>query len=147
MSRRSRGPGGGIGAAVSKRFRALDRRLHINQHGRSEWIWAIPIVGFLITFGLFVLQGQVIAGITPALYVPIGLLVAGVIGGMSVAYMAPEPDLGASDDGGSKPPPPDHDEPPDGWSRWLRTPSDRLPEEPPAPALEPREPVGSAGTR
>jgi hypothetical protein len=151
IRRRARGAGRGgprrrIGVAVSARFRAIDRRLHINHRGRSEWIWAVPIIGFLVTFGLFVVQGAVVSGVTPLLYVPIGLIVAGVIGGMSVAYMTPEPDHGGSDDGGSERRDPPPDPPRDGWAGWLRTPPDRLPDEP-EPALKerPREPAGAAG--
>jgi hypothetical protein len=137
-----------IGAAVSARFRALDRRLHIDHRGRSEWIWAVPIGGCLLTFALFAVQGTVVSGVTPALWVPVGMLIAGVIGGMSVAYMTPEPDSGQSDDGGStrRDPPPDH--PRDDWPSWLRTPPDQLPDEPGlAPDPDPREPVGAPGGR
>jgi hypothetical protein len=133
-----------IGAAIALRLRALDRRLHIDNRGRSEWIWAVPIAGCLATLVLFVLQGALISGTTPALYVPIGLLVAGVIGGMSVAYMTPEADQGGPDDGGSDPPPPAPEPPPGGWSGWLRTPDDQLSEE---PGPRRREPAGSAGSR
>ena len=116
-----------IGPAVSARFRALDRRLHIDHTGRSEWIWAVPICTFLATFALLVVQGAVISGTSPALYTPIALLVAAVIAGMSVAYMTPEaePD---DDDGGSPCRVPRT--PLDDWSRWIRESPDRLPEEP-----------------
>jgi hypothetical protein len=138
----------GIGSAVSARFRALDRRLHIDHRGRSEWIWAIPILGFLITFALFAVQGSMVSGTTPALWVPVGLLIAGVIGGMSVAYMTPEPDTGRSDDGGSSRRDPPPDTPHDDWSTWLRMPPDHLPDEPAgSPDSRPREPAGGAGPR
>jgi hypothetical protein len=148
MGRHSKRRTKGIGSAVSARFRALDRRLHIDHRGRSEWIWAVPIAGFLVTFALFAVQGSIVSGTTPALWVPVGLLIAGVIGGMSVAYMTPEPDTGRSDDGGSarRDPPPDR--PRDDWSRWLGTPPDQLPDEPgAAPDSRPREPVGGASAR
>jgi len=137
-----------LGEAVSARFRALDRRLHINHRGRSEWIWAIPILGFLGTFALFAVHGALISGISPAIWIPIGLFVAVVMSGMSVAYMTPEPEQGGSDDGGSARRAPVPGPPDDGWSEWLRTPPERLPPEPGTPAdKRPREPAGSPGPR
>lgn len=148
MRRHSRGRMVPIGARVSARFRALDRRLHIDHRGRSEWIWAVPIGGFLLTFALFALQGTVVSGVTPALWVPVGLLIAGVIGGMSIAYMTPEPDGGASDDGGSTRRDPPPDQPHDDWSSWLRRPPDELPDEPGrVPRAPAREPAATPGER
>ena len=148
MRRRSGRRAGPIGAAVSARFRALDRRLRIDHRGRSEWIWAVPIAGFLATFALFAVQGVVVSGVTPALWVPVGLLIAGVMGGMSVAFMTPEADGGGSDDGGSERRDPPPDRPHDGWSGWLRTPADQLPREPGrSPQRRPREPAGTHGSR
>ena len=44
----------GIGNAVSRRLRGLDRRLGIDHSDRSEWIWAIPLLTFVGTLSLFV---------------------------------------------------------------------------------------------
>lgn len=137
------------GDAVSARFRALDRCLHIDHAGRSEWIWAVPILGFLGTFALFIVQGAVISDTTPVLYTPVALLVAGVIAGLSIAYMRPEPDpADGSDDGGSERRGPESPRPLDDWSRWMREPPDRLPEEPaPAEATAPRRQECASGRR
>jgi hypothetical protein len=116
---------------VSAWFRGLDRRLHIDHGGRSEWIWAVPVLSFLGTLGLFVLQGAVISATSPALYIPLGLVLAAVMAGMSVAYMTPEPEAvdegrdGGSEFAGRRPP-----EPLDDWSRWMRDRPETLPEEP-----------------
>src|SRR6267143_768967 len=90
-----------IGRTVSARFRALDRRLHIDHTGRSEWIWAVPVLSFLGTFAL------------------IALLIAALIAGMSVAYMTPEAEP-ADDDGASARRAPRPPQPLDDWSRWMR---------------------------
>jgi hypothetical protein len=124
-----------ISAATSARFRALDRRLHIDHSGRSEWIWAVPFLTLAGTLGLVVVAGSVMSGTSPALYLPIGLLVGVLMAGMSVAYMTPadEDERGDEGDGGSRrqtsgpPAPIDH------WWRWLQEPhASRLPREPPS---------------
>lgn len=138
-----------LGDAVSARFRALDHRLRIDHSGRSEWIWAVPILGFLGTFALFVVQGAVVSDTTPVLYTPIALLVAGVMAGLSIAYMRPEADSAdGSDDGGSAPRGPESPRPLDDWSRWMREPPSRLPEEPaPVEEAAPRRPVCASRPR
>jgi hypothetical protein len=138
-----RRPARRLGDAVSRRLRALDHRLHIDHSGRSEWIWAVPVLGFLGTFALVIVQGAVISDTTPALYTPIALLIAGVIAGLSIAYMRPEADpADGSDDGGSEGRGPESPRPLDDWSRWMREPPDRLPEEPaPAEPASPRPAV------
>jgi len=116
-------------AATSSRFRALDRRLHIDHAGRSEWIWAVPILTFMGTLALVVVAGAVTSGAPMALYVPIGMIVGLLMAGMSVAYMTPEEDRGEDGDGGS---PLDRPRPPAplDWARWLqRTHAARLPRE------------------
>jgi hypothetical protein len=125
-----------LSAGTSGRFRALDRRLHIDHSGRSEWIWAVPILTFLGTLAMVVVAGAVTSGAPAAFYVPIGFIVGLLMAGMSVAYMTPAPDDGGSggEDGGggrgphtSQPP-----QPLDRWSGWLGEPS-RLPREPSPP--------------
>jgi len=127
--------GSRLSAAVSRRFRALDRRLHIDHRGRSEWIWAAPIGTLVGTFGLVVAVGVVTAGVSAALYVPIGLILAVLTAGMSVAYMTPEPDSPGDDrgDGGSghEPEPGPAPRPLD-WALWL-------PDEPSPHGGAPRE--------
>lgn len=125
-----------IAERVSRRFRALDRRLHIDHRGRSEWIWAVPILTFAGSFTLVALVGAITAGVTPALYVPMGLIIAAATAGMSIAYMTPEPDAPGDDhrdDGGqhARGPRPQPTLPRQGWARWLR--QNDLPPEPAAP--------------
>jgi len=130
-----------VGERVSGRFRALDRRLHIDHHGRSEWIWAVPILSFAGSFVLVALVGAITAGVSPSLYVPMGLIIAAATAGMSIAYMTPEPDAPGDpgdDDGGQheRPPHPPPSPPRQGWAHWLRDWRERdteLPDEPPAP--------------
>lgn len=124
-----------VSGGTSARLRALDRRLHIDHRGRSEWIWAAPVFTFLGTVGLVIFAGAVISDTTPLLFTPVALLVGLLMAGMSVAYMTPVDDGGEDGgDGGrgpgaTRPPRPLLD-----WSRWLREPhGDRLPEEPAAP--------------
>ncbi len=124
-----------ISEGVARRFRALDRRLHIDHQGRSEWIWAVPIATFAATFALIAVGGAVSSGITPAVSIPIGLIVALATAGMSVAYMTPETDGPGDDRGhGGDEPEPQPSPPRQGWARWLDTWHDEeLPTEPPAP--------------
>ena len=116
--------GSRLSAAVSRRFRALDRRLHIDHRGRSEWIWAVPIGTLMGTFGLVVAVGAFTAGVSAALYVPIGLILAVLTAGMSVAYMTPEPDSPGEDrgDGGEHKPEPGPAPRPLDWALWLPDP-------------------------
>jgi hypothetical protein len=121
-----------LSAGTSGRFRALDRRLHIDHSGRSEWIWAVPILTFLGTLAMVIVAGAVLSGASAALYVPVGVIVGLLMAGMSVAYMTPAPDDGnPGGDGGGGGRGPHISQPPqlDPWSRWLGEPS-RLPREP-----------------
>ena len=126
-----------ISAGVSERFQALDRRLHIDHRGRSEWIWAVPILSFAGSFALVAVVGAFTAGVTAALYVPMGLIIALATAGMSVAYMTPEADTPGDDrdDGGQHERPPQPQPTlPRGWARWLsewREHDVELPDEPP----------------
>jgi hypothetical protein len=138
-----------LSEATSGRFRALDRRLHIDHSGRSEWIWAVPILTFAGTLAMVVVAGAVTSGATPALYVPIGLVVGLLMGGMSVAYMTPAPDDGGpGDDGdGGSGPHPHTSQPPaplDHWARWMGEPhASRLPGEPRPERERHREATGT----
>jgi hypothetical protein len=101
-----------IGEAVSARLRRLDGLLHIDRGGRSEWDWAIPIAGFLVTVAILVVAG-VMSGVWAAEYIPTALVVGLVMAGLFVACMAPEavpPEDDRGDGGGdgepSQSPPP-----------------------------------------
>jgi len=125
-----------LGERVSGLFRALDRRLHIDHRGRSEWIWAVPILSFAGSFVLVALVGAITAGVSAALYVPMGLVIAVATPAMSIAYMTPEPDAPGDpgdDDGGQHERPPHRPPSPPrpAWARWLG--DNDLPEEPAAP--------------
>jgi hypothetical protein len=126
-----------ISDATSRRLRALDRRLHIDHRGRSEWIWAAPALTFLGTVALVVVAGAVTSGTTPWLYTPIAVLVGLLMAGMSIAYMTPAEDSGddgGGGDGGSRRRSSQPPAPLDSWDRWLREPeASRLPRERPAP--------------
>ena len=110
----------GIGSAVSRQLRALDRRLGIDHSNRSEWIWAIPLLTFVGTLSLFVVL-QRTSGISPVVAAPVGLVCAAVMAGMSVAYMTPVADEVDGDNG------PGHDDGrvpalPGGWWDVLAAP-------------------------
>jgi hypothetical protein len=78
-----------IGEAVAARLRRLDGLLQIDRGGRSEWDWAIPIGGFLVTAAILIVAG-VMSGVWAAEYIPTALVVGLVIAGLFVACMAPE---------------------------------------------------------
>jgi len=124
-----------VSAGTSARLRALDRRLHIDHTGRSEWIWAAPAFTFLGTVGMVIFAGVAVSGTTPLLFTPIAVLLGLLMAGMSIAYMTPADDGG--DDGGGGGRGPEATRPPRpllDWSRWLREPhGDRLPDEPAVP--------------
>ena len=133
-----------LGERVSDRFRALDRRLHIDHRGRSEWIWAVPILSFAGSFVLVALVGALTAGVSAALYVPMGLIIAAATAGMSIAYMTPEPDTPGDpgdDDGGQHERPPHRPPSPPrpAWARWLGQ-TDLPPEPAPPPRRERTQP-------
>src|SRR5438445_10629046 len=93
---------GTVSKRVSDRFRRLDRRLHIDRGGRSEWVWAIPIGGFAIWVATLVVAG-VMTGVWAAEFVPTALLEGLVISGLFVACLAPEEAPPATDDGDDGP--------------------------------------------
>jgi hypothetical protein len=74
---------------MSERLRRLDRRLHIDHRGQSEWFWAIPAIAFAATLAILVIAG-VMSGVWAAEYIPTGLVIALVIAGLLVACMTPE---------------------------------------------------------
>lgn len=107
------------GAALSARLRRLDRRLHIDHRGRSEWIWAAPLGTLLGTVALICFAG-VSSGVGAAMFVPVGVLLGVVMAGMSIAYMTPAPDTeppGDDDGGHGRPEPAGPSAPP--WYRRL----------------------------
>lgn len=80
-------------------LRRVDRRLHIDHRGRSEWIWLVPAVTFLVVLGVVVLVGYT-SRVPAALYAPIAVIIALAITSISVGYMTPDNDY-AGGDGGS----------------------------------------------
>jgi hypothetical protein len=80
---------GTVSKRVSEQFRRLDRRLHIERSGRSEWIWAIPIVGFAVWVATLVFTG-VMTGVWAAEFIPTALVEGLVIAGLFVICLAPE---------------------------------------------------------
>ncbi len=78
-----------VAEAVSARLRRLDDLLHIDHSGRSEWDWAIPIAGFVVTVAILTVAG-VMSGVWAAEYIPTALVVGLVMAGLFVACMAPE---------------------------------------------------------
>jgi hypothetical protein len=97
-----------LGSGLTGALRRVDARLHIDHRGRSEWIWAVPLLTVLGTFALLLLVGAG-SGTPVPLFVPVALIVALVMGGMSVAYMTPEAE--DSEPGDDRRPP--HPVPPD----------------------------------
>ena len=91
-----------VSKRVSDRFRRLDRRLHIDRGGQSEWVWAIPIGGFAIWIATLVVAG-VLTGVWAAEFVPTALLEGLVISGLFVACLAPEDAPPATDEGDDGP--------------------------------------------
>ncbi len=78
-----------VSEVASGALRRLDRRLHIDHTGQSEWIWAGPILVFAATLAIFVAAG-VMSGVWAAEYIPTGLVIALVISGLLVACRTPE---------------------------------------------------------
>lgn len=135
----------GVGDALNRNLRRLDRRLGIDHAGRSEWVWAIPAFSFLATLGIVLYMG-VVTEMGIGVAIPVGLIGALFMGGLSVAYMTPvdvdERSSGDQGPGPDKPPhtpqPPDTNQPPAWWVS--------LPSEPNVPDKEhgrEREAVGS----
>jgi hypothetical protein len=83
------GHSGRVSESVSGRLRRLDRRLGIDHSGKSEWVWAIPALGFVAAVAILVIAG-VMSGVWAAEYIPTGVVIGLVISGLLVACMAPE---------------------------------------------------------
>jgi hypothetical protein len=129
-------------AAVSGRLRRLDRRLGIDHRGRSEWIWAVPVLSFAGTLAMVLVLG-VVSHVPALVSAPIAVVAAVVIAGQSVAYMTPGPDTGGDDrdrrhgPDEPKPPGPDQPDPADQVvPAWYRQLAKRTVEEP-APRRSP----------
>ena len=86
-------------ARLDARLRRLDERLHIDHTGRSEWVWLGPLGTFVGTLALICVAGAQ-SGVGAAVYAPIGVFVAVMMTGMSIAYMTPAPDVEPGDGGG-----------------------------------------------
>jgi hypothetical protein len=111
--------------ALTRLLRRLDARLRIDHRGRSEWVWAGPLLTLAGTVALVVGAG-VQSGVTVAMYLPVALVLGVVMTGMSIAYMTPMAD--------AEPPPDDRrdgDAPvPDGTPPWYRRLHEPTAEEP-----------------
>jgi hypothetical protein len=78
----------GIGDALNRGLRRLDTKLGIDHAGRSEWVWAVPGLTFLGTLAMILYMGmRTEMGIGVA--IPVGLIGAAFMGGLSIAYMTP----------------------------------------------------------
>lgn len=127
-------------------LRRLDRRLHIDHSGRSEWIWAVPAAGFVVTLGMIVGADLMAgAGFAPALLAGLllGVPLGAIMAGFSIAYMTPaEGRADGPDDDGHRPP---EDGPPPtgppGWWAGMWAGDDA----PPPPV--PREPAAASRPR
>src|ERR1035437_4561199 len=93
---------GTVSRMLSGRLRQLDRRLHIDDSEESEWVWAIPVVGFAVTVAILIVAG-VMSGVWAAEYIPTALVVGLVISGLFVACMLPE-DIPPEHDQGNRGP-------------------------------------------
>ncbi|MGA8016924.1 MAG: hypothetical protein WCB85_13500 [Candidatus Dormiibacterota bacterium] len=123
-------PGGEEGSherGLERRLRRLDRRLGIDHSGRSEWVWAVPALAFVGTLAMLIALDLIGGGgivLTLLLGLPLGLICAAVMAGLSIAYMTP-----ADEDHDDPGPPRDHDPepiPPPGW--WGVMAADRAPD-------------------
>jgi hypothetical protein len=136
--------GGNVSTRVCDALRGLDRRLHIDRDGGSEWAWAVPAAAFVVTVAILVTAGAM-SGVWAVEYIPTGLVVGLVIAGLLVACASPEevpPDIDHDDRGPDREPPstpPRLD--PDIWVALLSG-SDTDPE--PAGHEILRQPVGAA---
>lgn len=93
---------GTVSNVVSRRLRQLDRRLHIEHSEESEWVWAIPVVGFVVTAAILIVAG-VLSGVWAAEYIPTALVIGIVMSGLFVACMQPEA-VAREDDQGNRGP-------------------------------------------
>jgi hypothetical protein len=57
--------GGNLSTRVSDALRGLDRRLHIDRDGGSEWAWAVPAAAFAVTVTILVTAGLLVACAAP----------------------------------------------------------------------------------
>jgi hypothetical protein len=110
----------GIGDALNGGLRRLDSKLGIDHAGRSEWVWAVPGLTFLGTLAMILYMGmRTEMGIGIA--IPVGLIGAAFMGGLSVAYMTPveegaDAERGHGEDARVQSKPPAGDGPPTWWT-------------------------------
>jgi hypothetical protein len=78
-----------VSSTVFTWLHGLDRRLHIDDSGRSSWAWAAPLIGFVVPLAVLVVAG-VMSGVWAAEYIPTAIVVGVVIAGLFVACMLPE---------------------------------------------------------
>lgn len=91
-----RRPEHGIARELSLQMRTFDRRVRHHHEEGSDWIWAVPVLSSLGTLAIFVSIGE-LSGVGFAVSVPIGIIAALVMAGMSIVYMTPG-DWADSDD-------------------------------------------------
>jgi ABC-type transport system involved in cytochrome c biogenesis permease subunit len=84
--------------SLARRLRRLDRQLHIDHRGRSEWIWLAPALTFLVVLGVTVFVG-VISHVPAGLFVPVAVIIAIAITSISIGYMTPDSDYLVPDGG------------------------------------------------
>jgi hypothetical protein len=87
---------------VSDQFRRLDRLLHIDRRGQTEWVWAIPILGFFMWVATLLAIG-LRTGVWAAEFIPTALLEGLVIAGLFVACTVPD-GVPSDDDQGNRGP-------------------------------------------
>src|ERR1035437_5280551 len=109
---------GTVSRMLSGRLRQLDRRLHIDDSEESEWVWAIPVVGFAVTVAILIVAG-VMSGVWAAEYIPTALVVGLVLSGLFVACMLPE-DIPPEHDQGNRGPDTEPSATPPRWGGRLR---------------------------
>src|ERR1700732_2925141 len=113
---------GAVSKGLSDQLRRLERLLHIDRSGQSEWVWAIPAGGLVVWVGTLVVAG-VMSGVWAAEFIPIALVEGLVIAGLFVACIAPEEVPPEQDEGNGGPdlePPVDPPQPdPAVWSKVL----------------------------
>ena len=76
----------GSRAGIVDTLRRWERRLGADRPGRSGWVWLGPIVTAVGAFVMLAVFGR-IGGIGIEAWLPIGLLGALILGGLSLSYL------------------------------------------------------------
>jgi hypothetical protein len=77
-----------IARGLSLQMRSFDRRVRHHHAEGSDWIWTVPVLSSLGTLAIFMSIAQ-LSGVGFAVSVPIGIIAALVMAGMSIVYMTP----------------------------------------------------------